>query len=104
MNLEKGELRRYTPSDRVEKQTVRSEVYEKGKLHRWEDTSFTVTTEKYAYEVYDCLFQGFDDPREPDGNGYKTLEQAQEWLNHRCASIEVENGRYYLVYGKLRPP
>ena len=102
MNLEKGKLRRYTPSGRVERQTVRSEVYEKGKLDRWEDTSFVVTTEKYAYEAYDYLFDGFDE--DPDGNGYKTLEQAQEWLNHRCASIEVENGRYYLVYGKLKPP
>lgn len=102
--MKKGNLTRYAKHYWEARKKAEGSEYIKSDLSRWEEGSFTVTTIRYAYEAYDDFFAGYDTPSDPDGNGYKTLEQAQEWFDRRAATMEVRNGRYRLTHEKLKSP
>ena len=102
--MKKGNFNRYVRYHSGSRQKAEGTEYKKGELDRWMGCSFTVTTERYAYEVYDDYYAGFDDPDEVDSNGYKTLEMARKWVRNRMATMIVRNGRYELVYHELREP
>jgi len=57
---------------------------------------FHVTNKRFAYEVFDSEYEGWDEDDTVDANGLKTEEQFKQWERNRESVMYVTAGLYVI--------